>query len=116
MHDRQNEREWPRTAAVGPRLSGMRGGAGPVFVRRRPGPGASLPSPSVSTVTAYSSDSAVPRAHIGAYPKRRAVPAPAPADVPPAVDEARYADFFAEGASALDPGVVGGGADGLRLG
>ena len=66
-------------------------------------------------MTAYSSDSAVPRAHIGAYPKRRAVAA-APADVPPAVDEARYADFFAEGASALDPGVVVGGADGLRLG
>ena len=92
----------------------MRGGAGPVFVRRLRGPVASPPSPSVSTVTAYSSDSAVPRAHIGAYPKRRAVPAPA--DVPPAVDEARYADFFAEGASALDPGVVVGGADGLRLG
>jgi hypothetical protein len=100
---------------VGPRLSGMRGAGGHAFVPRRPAPGASPASPSVSTVTAYSSDSAVPRAHIGAYPKRRAVPA-APADVPPAVDEARYADFFAEGASALDPGVAVGGADGLRLG
>jgi hypothetical protein len=102
---------------VGLRLSGMRGLRRRPFARRRPRPARVPASPSVGTVTAYSSDSAVPRVHIGAYPKRRPVRAPRPdesVNAPPAVPEARYADFFSEGASA--PGAARPGGDELQLG